>query len=251
MNEHDSSIQVLKYRAPTGSFNLGDTIQAVALSRLLEPGTEGIYRDSASQADPKRLFVVSGWLGDPSVPSCGENTLFAGIHVGSCHAEQRRWIRQSRFAVGARDPFTQEKLARSGIPSEMIGCVSLTLARYNGPRSGQYAVDTSQKDTLELSQHFPRMTWEEQVAVAEARLATLRTAELVYTTRLHIALPCLAFGTPVVVRPPRFQPERFTIFHALGGVYHEPATVEVSEIAARFRAFLQAGLDCYFNPKES
>lgn len=244
-------IQVLKYRAPTGAFNLGDTIQAVALARLLGPGTEGIYRDIAGQADPERLFVVSGWLGDPSVSARGENSLFAGIHVGACPTEQLRWIRQSRFPVGARDPFTREMLAREGIPSEMVGCVTLTLDRYDGPRAGRYAVDTNENGTIEISQHFPRMTWEEQVVLAEARLETLRTAEIVYASRLHIALPCLAFGTPVVVRPPRIQPERFTLFHALGGVYHKPLILDVRGIAERFRAFLQAGLTRYFNHKDS
>ena len=44
-------IQTLKYRAPTGAFNLGDTIQAVALARLLGEPTEGVFRDTAGQAD--------------------------------------------------------------------------------------------------------------------------------------------------------------------------------------------------------
>lgn len=247
-------IQVLKYRNTGFAFNLGDTIQAVALARLLGPDTEGVYRDAAGRADPDRLFVVSGWLGDRSVPARGENTLFAGIHLGACRGEQLRWIRKSRFPVGARDPHTYEMLVREGIRSEMTGCVSLTLPRYEGPRTGRYAIDANAdcsipKNAVVMTQTGLAHPWHEQVALANARLETLRTAEIVYTSRLHVALPCLAFGTPVVVAITANQPERFSLFEGLGGTYYEPVVIDVSRLATRFRAFLTRGMESYHKRK--
>jgi len=237
-----SEVQTLKYRFSGEPLNLGDTIQAIALSRLIGPSRE-IYRDQADKADPDRLFLVNGWLGEPSVPANGRNTLFAGIHVGAHHEKQLAWIRQSRFPVGARDPFTQKMLAREGIASEMVGCATTTLEGRAGNREGRYAIDVQETETIALEQSVSKMTWPEQLFLAEARLQTLLSAEIVYTSRLYVALPCLAFGTPVVLRPSPYLAERFTLWDALGAAYNQPVTLDVSAAADRYQAFLRRGLE--------
>lgn len=51
-----------------------------------------------------------------------------------------------------------------------------------------------------LSHQFPRrsLTEEQKFDIAAARLDIYAKAKLVITSRLHCALPCLAFGTPVI-----------------------------------------------------
>jgi hypothetical protein len=55
--------------------------------------------------------------------------------------------------------------------------------------------------------------------LAVQRLQQLRTAELAYTNRLHVILPCLAFGIPVVFNLADlnsvFSKERLTILASL------------------------------------
>ena len=46
------------------------------------------------------------------------------------------------------------------------------------------------------------MSVREQWETATRLLKQYSTAEMVYTSRLHVALPCLAFGTPVTLRLP-------------------------------------------------
>jgi len=86
------------------------------------------------------------------------------------------------------------------------------------------------------------MSWQRQWELALHRLETLRTAELVHTSRLHVALPCLAFGTPVVlrrkVRDSAFQPQRFSLLDELGFEFDRPCVLNVSAAAARFTGFL-------------
>jgi len=49
--------------------------------------------------------------------------------------------------------------------------------------------------------------------MARELLQTLKTAELVYTDRLHIALPCISFGTPVILNPRNYKLERYSLFN--------------------------------------
>jgi hypothetical protein len=68
--------RVLIYR---GTENLGDAIQTVALSRLLDGDLLGVYRDEAgASVDDEVPFVVNGWLGD-HVTVDDRNCLFAGV----------------------------------------------------------------------------------------------------------------------------------------------------------------------------
>lgn len=228
--------QLLAY---CGSFcNLGDAIQTIAMTWLLGREVDYVFRDRASTADPTRLFVVNGYLCDYSIPVDGSNSLFSGVHLGMRHARQMEWIRKSRFPVAARDPYTQQLLKDNGIKSELIGCATLTFPRYEGERRNIYSIDTKSGGGLPLTQHFPYLAWQEQLALAAQRLDTLRTATLVHTTRLHVALPCLAMGTPVCVYPTRNQPERLSILETLGVEYGKTTVMDCSGIADVYKSFV-------------
>jgi hypothetical protein len=78
-------------------------------------------------------------------------------------------------------------------------------------------------------------------------LELLKSAELVYTNRLHVALPCLAFGTPVIVtevdRIGAPQQERFTVLDEIGFQYGAACTMDVSRYADEYANFVAGALN--------
>ena len=152
--------------------------------------------------------------------------------------------------MGARDPATHQRLLSAGLSTEFIGCATLTLPRYEGPRSGIFSVDCPGPGaplTHIISRHAP-------VAVQWVRALELlekyRTAEAVYTSRLHVALPCLAFGTPVwIARPESLAfPERFSIIEELRLPWEQLVVTDVSHVANSYTRFLQQHLGIPLNP---
>ncbi len=96
--------------------------------------------------------------------------------------------------------------------------------------------------------HFipENMTWPDQWRLALERLELLRRAEIVYTRRLHVAIPCLAFGTPVVLyrffAKQALRPERFSLVDALGIEWNRPCTLDLTPHAERYCEFLSRAL---------
>lgn len=234
--------RVLIYR---GTSNLGDAIQTYALCRLLGGRCFGVYRDgphSRSRADVP--FIVNGWLGW-SAPPEDKDCVFAGVHLGEREPEYVAWIRQGRGRAGARDSYSAALLQSSGVDAENIGCATLTLERYRGRRKGRYSIDAARvPGTESLTQSIGRLSWRKQWELACARLDLLRKAEIVYTGRLHVALPCLAFGTPVHFPLSSlrgaFQKQRLMLLGDLGVPFDTDVCADVSQVAARFERFLGA-----------
>ncbi len=245
-NSEPQSFRTLAYRR-TG--NLGDAIQSVAISRLLRGGLKGAYRDAVNSDEDYGPLVTNGWLGD-SVGS--ENTCFAGIHIARNIEQITNWVSRSRYPVGARDPHTQIHLNKVGVKAEMIGCSTLTFPRYSGKREGRYLVDVRPTNELEryisLTNFIPHdLEWRDQWNLALARLDLLRRAELIVTNRLHVILPCLAFGTPVLARRQEVdstpQPERFSLLEDIGFEFGTIVTMDVSQYSNRYKLFLAKALE--------
>ena len=96
---------------------------------------------------------------------------------------------------------------------------------------------TSHRISLGLPAH---RQWTEALLALEG----YRTAEAVYTSRLHVALPCLAFGTPVwIANPSRgFAPGRFSVIEELGVDYCRLSVADVSGWSRRYIGFLETHL---------
>lgn len=235
--------KVLIYRDTS---NLGDAIQTYALCRLLGRGKSyGVYRDGPhSPARPGVPFFVNGWLGWSVPPSTG-HCIFAGVHVGENEGRFVRWIRDGTAPAGARDSYTAGLLGCAGIEAANIGCATLTLDAYRGPRKGRYSVDIGPvKGTEALTQKIGRISWRKQWELAVRRLDQLRTAEIVYTSRLHVALPCLAFQTPVCFPlaglEGTFQKQRLILLSDLGVPFDTVVVMDVRAAAERFHGFLES-----------
>jgi hypothetical protein len=237
------------------SGNIGDAVQTVAMARLLGGQCAGVWRDAPmTDLCEEAPFVVNGWLGRGTL-RLDPNALFAGIHLGFREPDYIRWIRASRFPVGARDEHTRGLLASNGIASEIIGCATLTLPRWRGPRRGRYSIDVEPVAGTEAGTSIiPDMSWADQWKAALQRLDQLRRAELVYSRRLHVILPCLAFGTPVVFPLNEyrdlFDKSRLDLLHTLGFMYDEAVELDVAPIAERFVRFLANALRTSIEPVE-
>ena len=141
------------------------------------------------------------------------------------------WLK-SYGPVGCRDEYTCDVLNECGIPNYFSGCVTLTLPKQPITKdNGKYVciVDLDKKveekvrklignkyKIKKLSHTYPskpNATWEEKAKDVEELLTIYQNAKYVVTRRLHVALPCLAMGVPVLViqgykmnDPHRFEP---------------------------------------------
>lgn len=237
-----------------GTQNLGDAIQSLALLRLckeLRPDLQYGWVDRDDNLDRDELQLGNGWLGDRWTP-CND-AILCGVHLAQPRAfmmaDSRCENPNVQSPVGSRDPYTHDALVTYGIPSEMIGCATLTLPRYEGPRGGSWRVDSPDgdfPDCLSLTHRIAsNVSWEIQQSAASVSLSLYHNAKAVYTSRLHVLLPCIAFGTPVALThiPPN-EERRFSLAKYLGvEVGNKPKTYDASELAAKFRAFTLSALN--------
>ena len=223
--------------------NLGDMMQAVALSRLIGPST-GFFRDQPDLNFPEdSLGIAAGFLLGAQQYNPAK-TLFAGIWFPVYHDGHTNWLAKTKHPIGARDPHTYNGLQKRGLKSEMIGCATLTLPRFEGRRYGAVSVDVEGGPGMQLSHKVPT-TWKFAREWKECleRLNIYRRAEVIYTTRIHAALPALAMGTPVVYTGP--QDGRTSILKELGVEWGKASAPSVLPMALRYRNFLysHSGLD--------
>ena len=134
--------------------------------------------------------------------------------------------------VGCRDNYTKRVLEKRGIESYFSGCLTLTLPKQpETADKGTYVTlvdlkpDVEEKvcgiigDRYEIrkmshsTENLFWSPWEERKARAIEYLTIYQNAKYVVTRRLHVALPCLAMGVPVLLimggkmnDPHRFDP---------------------------------------------
>jgi Polysaccharide pyruvyl transferase/N-terminal domain of galactosyltransferase len=118
--------------------------------------------------------------------------------------------------VGARDQHTLDLLTRAGVPAYHTCCLALTLDDLPALPRGEEVliVDADIDDWALLASLVPRaiidsaarvshgsndlLSWGQKTRRVSELLDRYRQARLVITSRLHCALPCLAFDTPFV-----------------------------------------------------
>lgn len=219
--------------------NLGDIVQTIALTRFLKP-TIGVIRDKETTIPGPA--VINGFISRQT--NCGP-CLFAGVHFGTGYRRLIRWVKESKYVVGARDPYSYQTALHWGLKSKMIGCATLTFDRYDGPRSGIYSVDYDGPGVGLTHRISKSMSTVEQWDKAIHLLDIYRKAKAVYTTRLHVALPCLAFGTPVYLDNSKtFRPERLSLLEYMNIPMKELVTVDISKYKDNYLDFLYNNAEC-------
>lgn len=215
--------------------NIGDTMQAIALSRLVGRAA-GFYRDHPyPDRDPNEFGVAAGFILGPFYQN-PERLLLAGVYYPAHHEPHVPWIQRTPFPVGARDPDTHKHLIYARVRSEFIGCATLTFPRYKGPRSGELYVDVDGPGRR-FSHHIPKtLSFDDEWTMALSLLDHYKMSALVHTTRLHVALPCVAFGTPVRYLGP--VDGRTSVLKAVGLEHGKECNPDASEFRERYRDFL-------------
>jgi len=237
--------------------NLGNTIQTYGLSHVINP-SRGVWYDDIRNR-PGEILVCNGWF-QSTYQKIDKSTraVFAGIHLtdlgGFDISKTVEWMRESNEVIGTRDPGTAQYLQSIGIQSEFIGCASLMIPRYDGPRTGGILYVDSDCRTSDgfqtLSHSFPAsLPWQQKWELVQKTISLYRTAKCVYTTRLHVALPCIAMGTPVLINS-NVDKRRFSILDYMGLKYDNFFEADVGKIRETFVEFLKHRLGRDFTPSD-
>lgn len=226
--------------------NIGDDIQAIAARQFLPETSVFINRDFISQFQyPSKICViVNGWyMHRPSYFGNDENKqhkfnwppsdiidpILISIHftmpfISTALSPENVKYLMSHAPVGARDLFTLCMLQSRHIPSYFSGCLTLTLTNSFKEREDiVYAVDLDeecinflisntkfkvQPITHGISQNLVH-DQNARLKYAEELLEKYKKARYVVTSRLHAAMPCLAFETPVLLITTQSDQYRF------------------------------------------
>lgn len=202
------------------SRDIGEDIECFAIERML--GHVDGYTDKENiRWDPREcVLVASGWWKERKhdfPPSPALAMAYIGFHwdwgEGLSYEQLmhfRRWQ-----PIGCRDPETARRFSDMGVEARFTNCVTLGLERWVEPDpDGEIlAVDVPEtfalpRDVVSLSHKCQKNNHPQFVrSQTKEMLERYQRASLVVTTRLHAALACLAFGTPVAFVASELSPD--------------------------------------------
>jgi hypothetical protein len=232
-----NNYRIIAYKAEG---NLGNTIQTLGLANLISPSKAVWWREiGKSNFDDK--FIANGWFSHKEIIPV-KRTIFCGIHISgninTIHPSIIEWLKHSDGIVGTRDPMTSDFLNGIGINSIFVGCSSLLFPKYDGRRSGETSVDFDGPGK-KMTHHINLdCSWEDKWEIAKEMIEIYKKSEVVYTSRLHVALPCLALGTPVVVSK-NTDTRRFSILDFIGIEYEKVQIIDISYLRNKYKSFLE------------
>lgn len=224
------------------------------------------------------ILIAQGWFGaqQQALPINDESLhpLYFGFHANegswSRLASDKEFVASMKKyqPIGCRDFATRDFLRSLGIVAFYSRCLTITLDKRNDDVQPQ---ETYLIDAEPFSSHLPesirssgiRLSQEEYAPdryspsgawpmtdsdvqtineFAGERLDTLKmTAKLVVTTRIHIAMPCVAMGIPVCFHYPNKYDSRASIVteyfpiyerHELGRIDWNPVCPDIESIKA-------------------
>lgn len=185
--------------------NIGDMLQTISLKKYIESKYPSICIDG--YCDRKNLennMIINGWHRNNN-ETLPHSAMYIGIHT---EYKMISNLKKSTM-IGCRDTFTLKEVIKykDKYKYKVIfsGCSTITIPEYKGDRIGT-------KEYLH-SNNEENLNFDEQLKKIDELIDDLKTKELVITDRLHIAIPCIALGTPVILNPRKFQKERYTIFN--------------------------------------
>ncbi len=239
--------------------NIGDCIQNIAVENLYEKlninNLIQINRDDLYSYDgPVASLVMQGWFGNtngtfPLPWSDKIKPIFLGFHVSANNNSWELFVAnnvakymQEYQPIGCRDRNTQKFLQSFGLNAYFSGCLTLTFdKRCSAPKQGKtFIVDLNTKSLRDLPNKirnsgdfsithlykfdkFPITESDAKEFETSARkiLERYKTeASLVITSRIHVAMPCVAMGIPVIFITDRPNDERFDVLRGILPVYH-------------------------------
>lgn len=216
--------------------NLGDDVQTIAQMQFIPKGANTIIVDREHLNKEKRRcnVIMNGWWmhNDKNFPPHRNvNPLYIAFHIEKKGLVSPKAIKhyKKHEPIGCRDLHTMKLLKKKGVDAYFSGCLTLTLKNpfTNPTRNKIYIVDAHLsskvtypwgsndllqklipkhiRDQAEYIEHeIPESIdkddmYARQKYVKEKLLDKYAQARLVITSRLHCALPCVAYNTPAIV----------------------------------------------------
>lgn len=216
--------------------NLGDDVQTIAQMQFIPKGANTIIVDREHLNKEKRRcnVIMNGWWmhNDKNFPPHRNvNPLYIAFHIEKKGLVSPKAIKhyKKHEPIGCRDLHTMKLLKKKGIDAYFSGCLTLTLKNpfTNPTRDKIYIVDAHLsskvtypwgsndllqklipkhiRDQAEYIEHeIPESIdkddmYARQKYVKDKLLNKYAQARLVITSRLHCALPCVAYNTPAIV----------------------------------------------------
>ncbi len=212
--------------------NLGDDIQTYATLKYLPKVDYVIEREELNLFIPDNNEIVTtimnGWyLHDVTSlpPSPFINPLIISAHFTDHLLNDKPEYFDDYFLnylkkhepIGLRDDLVKKYLDDAGIENYFSGCLTLTIEPFKGIRKKNQIclvdVDeeienkvrrTSPYNVIKQTHHLnyiehSKLTFEERMKFVEERLKLYQSCKMVITSRLHVALPCLSIGVPVLL----------------------------------------------------
>ncbi len=217
--------------------NLGDCMQTLGVENIyFKAGIHTlsfVNRDDIKDfsGEPVHL-VMQSWFGDyagvfPLPWSDKITPIFIGFHLNTVNNTRGHFVREKIYEkmkpyepIGCRDRSTRDFLISLGIDAYFSGCMTLTFdKREKEPENGKiFLVDPDKKVLKRLPQEILNQCdmsishfyyWSEYpVSEKGAKAFELYArdvlnrykteAKLVITSKIHVAMPCVAMGIPVI-----------------------------------------------------
>ena len=213
--------------------NIGDDIQTYTALRFLPHIDYQIDREDLNCFIPnKKEFVatiMNGWFLHNKAawpPSPYIYPLLLSMHF-TCQEKidvGEKYLQglggeylQKHQPIGVRDAETQKRLSRNGIETYFSGCMTLTLKPFENIDKKEYIClvdvdensaniirNNTKREIKEIThdvkaEEISKKSFNERMKDVEDLLKMYQAAHIVFTNRLHVALPCVALGTPVVL----------------------------------------------------
>ncbi len=213
--------------------NIGDDIQTYAAKRFLPSIDYVIERENMRKFVPNKKeyvkVILNGWFLHNKIswpPSPYIKPLLISMHftenndidVGDIYIKQDIYLNDK--IIGCRDQETINRLQKYNKKSFFSGCLTLTLEKFPNIEKGNdilvIDIDSKIKDKLDFlnikyiekynfrdQKEMKKKTFDQRMLDVEALLKTFQKAKVVFTSRLHVLLPCLALGVRVILILPR------------------------------------------------
>ena len=230
--------------------NIGDDIQTYAAIRFLPHVDYYIDREALNCFIPSEKEYVSvimnAWFIHNKIawpPSPYINPLLHSMHFTSLESIDVGDKYLSGFGgdylksyqpVGARDITTKKRLENNNIEAYFSGCMTLTLNKFQnvGKKDKICLVDLTEdiiekvknntNSEIEILTHWlnqdeiSNKEFNKRMKDVEDLLKKYQESRLVITNRLHVALPCVALGTPVIlIHKENYEKDRLETFLTL------------------------------------
>lgn len=229
--------------------NYGEDIQIHAIKNLYE--YMGIDYKHVVRISPQELFTYDGdeYLVVPiNYPFFGQYErlapkiipVYLGISFLGISENLIENLRMREFSpIGCRDQRTLEILQKKNVDAYLNGCMTITLPKVENRDNANkiYLVDVCDElveyipEKLKRNAEYRTHVFYDRVVTEEESMAAYeeyrQNAKLVITSRLHAAVPCAAYGIPVVYAPKR-RTTRSAWLQKLMPVYDESTFMNIN-----------------------